>query len=75
MTGPSDHDRAIAARSRSVAVVIVGTALAWMAMQFAGARFGVPTRWMLLVDLSALGALAWAMIVAVGIWRARRDEE
>lgn len=75
MTGPSDLDKAISARSRQVAVVIVATVLVWMGMQFAGARLDIPTRWMVLADLCALAALAWAMIVAVGIWRARRDKE
>ena len=64
-----------AARSRLVGGVIVGTALVWMTAQFAGARLGVPVRWMVLIDLAALAAMVWAMIVAVGLWRARRDKE
>lgn len=75
MTGPSDHDLAIARRSRMVALVIVGTTLLWAAAQFAGARLDVAVRWMVLVDLMALAALTWAMIVAVGIWKMRRDKE
>ncbi|MCK0168978.1 DUF5337 domain-containing protein [Jannaschia sp. S6380] len=75
MTRPPDHEMAIARRSRMVAMVIVGTALLWMVAQFAGANLGVPVRWMVLIDLIALAALAWAMIVAVGIWKMRRDKE
>ncbi len=74
MASAPDHSKA-AARSRVVGGVIVGTALIWMVAQFGGARLGVPVRWMVLIDLAALAAMVWAMIVAVGLWRARRDKE
>ena len=74
MASAPDHSKA-AARSRVVGGVIVGTALIWMVAQFAGARLGIPVRWMVLIDLAALAAMVWAMIVAVGLWRARRDKE
>ncbi|WP_299814218.1 DUF5337 domain-containing protein [uncultured Jannaschia sp.] len=75
MPAAPDHSNTIAARSRQVGAVIVITALIWMAAQFAGARLGVPVRWMVLIDLAALAAMVWAMIVAAGLWRARRDKE
>ncbi|WP_299836605.1 DUF5337 domain-containing protein [uncultured Jannaschia sp.] len=74
MASAPDHRKAVA-RSRVVGGVIVGTALIWMVAQFAGARLGIPVRWMVLIDLAALAAMVWAMIVAVGLWRARRDKE
>lgn len=75
MTGPSDHDQAIAARSRRVGAVIVATTLGWLALQLAGARMGIPVRLMGLADLIALGILAWAIYVALQMWRTRRDRE
>lgn len=75
MTGPSEHDQAMAARSRRVGVVIAVTVVAWLVLQYAGVRLGIPVRLMGLADLVALAILAWAMFVAVGMWRARRDRE
>jgi len=35
---------------------------------------GLPGRYALLIDFAAIGALLWALIVTLRIWRARRDE-
>ena len=75
MGTPSDHDRAMAARSRKVGAVILATVLVWLALQWAGAWAGIPVRLMGLADLVALAILGWAMVAAFGMWRARRDRE
>ncbi len=75
MAGPTEPDRARAARSRLVGATIAGTVLGWLALQFVGARLGLSTRLMGLADLIVLGVLAWAIFMAAGMWRARRDRE
>lgn len=56
-----------------VAIVLSVTMLAWLALQWLGGHFGWATRWVFLFDLAALAAFVWAMIVTVGLWRARKD--
>jgi hypothetical protein len=74
MTGPTQRDRMVQARSRTVGAVILATIGLWVLVQYLGARYGIPARWMVLADLAALGALAWAVIVAVRTLRERNRE-
>ncbi|MEM9795126.1 MAG: DUF5337 family protein [Pseudomonadota bacterium] len=75
MTGPSQHDMAIARRQRRIGMVILGTFVTWALAQFVGARLGLPLRWIALVDLAALAALGWALVLTYGVWRMRREKE
>lgn len=75
MTGPSARDILIAKRQRLVATVIIVAVLLWVGAQALGALFNLPVRWVVLMDLAALAALAWALIVLVGVWRLRREKE
>ncbi len=59
--------------ARNVAVVLCVTMVAWLALQWIGGQLGWATRWVFLFDLAALAAFVWAMIVTVGLWRARKD--
>ena len=70
MSDPSD----IARRQRRIGSVILGTMLLWVAVLFLAGLLDLPPRWVALADLAALAALAWAVIMAVGLWRARRRE-
>jgi hypothetical protein len=74
-TGPSPRDRAIATRQRNVALTILGTFAVWLPLQWAGAAFDLPARWLALADLIALAALAWALIMLLRVRRMRREEE
>ncbi len=56
-----------------LALVIAGTGLAWVLANMLGAHFGWSNRVRALFDLLALGGFAWAIIVAIGIWRKRQD--
>lgn len=56
---------------RRLALVIAGTGLIWVLANMLGAHFGWSNRVRALFDLIALGAFAYAIIVAIGIWRAR----
>ncbi len=75
MTGPSARDMLIAKRQRTASIVIIGTFAIWVIVQALGAYLGLPVRWVALVDLVALAALAWALIIVVGVWRMRREKE
>lgn len=65
-------DGGIAAQTRLVAVVIAATMILWQAGQWAGGHYGWDTRYAFLLDLAALGAFVWALVVTYRIWRMRR---
>ncbi|PSL21858.1 DUF5337 domain-containing protein [Shimia abyssi] len=64
-----------AKRGRTVALVIAGTMLIWMAAQFLGKQAGLPGRYALLFDFAAMAALIWALVNIYQIWRARQKDE
>ena len=57
-----------------LALVIAGTGLAWVLANMLGAHFGWSARTRALFDLIALAGFAWAIVVAIGIWRQRQDK-
>lgn len=59
-------------RTRAVAFVIAGTMILWMGAQALGGWLGWETRFVFLVDLAALAAFVWALVVTYQIWRGRR---
>ncbi len=61
-----------ARKGRIVALVIAGTMLIWMAIQFVGKAAGLPGRYALLFDFAAIAALIWALVNIFQIWRARQ---
>ena len=73
MTKRDEVEMRRARTARTVAVVLCATMVLWIALQWLGGRFGWPERWVFLFDLAALAAFLWAMIVTVGLWRARKD--
>ena len=73
MTNQTDRD--IARKGRMVALVIVGTMILWMALQWIGSMLAWPARYVFLMDFAAIGALIWALVVAYQIWRARQDNQ
>jgi hypothetical protein len=64
-----DKDRAVMRQGRIAALVVAGAGTIWVLAQ----GMGLTTRWALLVDFAALGAFLWALLVAIQIWRARRN--
>ena len=58
--------------ARLAAIVIVVAMLAWMGVSFVGGKLGLPQRFAFLADLIAIAAFAFALIVLVRVWRARR---
>ena len=56
------------------ALVIAIAMTLWILAQWLGPKIGIEGRYAFLVDFAALAAFAWAFIVTIGVWRARRDE-
>ena len=67
-----DEELALARQGRYAALVIAGAALLWLAAQALAPAVGLTTRYALLIDLFALAAFVWALIVTYRIWRRRR---
>jgi len=56
---------------RLVAIVIAVAMLGWLAIQAIGREFDWAAEWAFLVDLAAIGAFVWSLIVTWRIWRRR----
>ncbi|MEM5475960.1 DUF5337 domain-containing protein [Pacificibacter sp. AS14] len=67
-----DKDALQAKKARVVSLVIAGTMVLWIGAQWIGSKVGISTRYALLLDLLALAAFVWALIVVYQIWRARQ---
>ncbi|MGI9389774.1 MAG: DUF5337 domain-containing protein [Boseongicola sp.] len=67
------NQKVLARQARLVSLVIVGTMVLWLALQWLGGRLGLPERYVFLLDLFALAGFLWALIVTLQIWRKRRD--
>ncbi|MBY6090142.1 DUF5337 domain-containing protein [Maritimibacter alkaliphilus] len=67
------QEAALARKGRVVSIVIAVTMLLWIAAQWLGPALGLPGRYAFLFDFAAIAALIWAIVVAMQIWRARRD--
>lgn len=70
-----DRDSAQARRGRVIAMVIAGTAIVWVLAQAIGRSQGWNVRTFAFFDLAALGGFAMALIMAFGLWRARRNNK
>ncbi len=57
-----------------VALVIAGAMVFWIAGQFLREQLGVPLRFAFLIDLMAIAAFVWALVVILQIWRARQGD-
>ncbi|MDX5357257.1 MAG: DUF5337 domain-containing protein [Rhodobacterales bacterium] len=68
-TGPD----AFARRMRVVGTVIALTTVLWLLLGEIGRQYHWDGRYALLIDLAALAAYVWALIVAWQLWRKRRD--
>jgi hypothetical protein len=69
-----DHDMKMARQARLVAVVFVVTIVVWFVAQLIGAQIGLEARYAILLDLAALAAFIWGLVVTYQIWRKRRAE-
>ncbi len=59
----------LAGQGRLVAMVIAAAAVLWMAGTWLVEQQGWDPSYLLLLDLAAIAAFVWALIVTWGIWR------
>lgn len=62
----------LAGQGRLVAVVIAAAAVLWIAGTWLVERQGWDPSYLLLLDLAAIAAFVWALIVTWGLWRRQR---
>ena len=74
-SGPDRREDGLRAQARLAAIVILVAMVAWMGGSMLGGALGVPVRFAFLLDLACLGALTWALVVLLRVWRARRELE
>ena len=67
-----DQDLQNARQSRLVGVVLAGTMVLWVGVQWLGGVMGWQTRFAFLADLAALAGFTWALLVTYRIWRRRQ---
>jgi hypothetical protein len=70
---PTQQDHIQAQKGRTVSIVIAGSMLIWLGMQWAAVELHISSRYMLLLDLAVMAVMAWSLVVTFQIWRTRRD--
>ena len=73
MSDPADLVPSRLRRQRRIGAAMLAAFVVWGVVQFAGARLGMATRWVALVDLATLAVLGWAVVAALGLWRSRKE--
>lgn len=74
----TEQDKMIAAKGRTVGLVIAGTIVLWLGAQALGRMMDWPPRFVFLFDFAALAALLWSIVLIFQMWRARqaaRDDQ
>ncbi len=56
-----------------MALLIAGTGLIWLLVNLVGSEYGWSGRVLAFFDLAALAAFGAAIVMAIGLWRARKD--
>lgn len=72
--GSDNQDEAARQQGRRLALLIAGTALAYIGVQAVGVSLSWSTRTMGFFDLAALAVFGWALVSAFLIWRSRRND-
>ena len=70
-----DREQVIAKQGRLVGLVIAVAMCLWIAAQWIGPEFGWSGRYAILIDLLALAAFFWALVVTFQIWRQRHSDK
>ena len=66
-----DHEAAERAQMRLISKVLVIGTLAWLLLQWLGPQLGLAGEYAFLIDLAAMAAFIWALVMAVQLWRRR----
>ena len=64
-----------AQKGRTVSLVIAGSILLWLGMQWVAVELNISSRYMLLLDLAVMAAMVWSLLVTFQIWRTRQDAD
>ena len=72
---PPQHDHIQTKKGRNASLVIAGSMLVWLGMQWAAVELNISSRYMLLLDLAVMAAMVWSLLVTFQIWRTRRDSD
>lgn len=67
------EDIALSRQARLAGAVTAGAMLVWLALQWIGPWMGWDGRYALLFDFAAIAAFVWSLVVALRIWRRRRE--
>jgi len=62
-------------KGRQAALVIAGTAVAWVLAILIGGQAGLGQRWLALFDMLALAGFLYALWMIFQIWRARQSNQ
>ena len=60
-------------QSRLTALVIAGSTICWLSIQWIGSAIGIPGHYAILADLATLAAFFWALVNCFFLWRQRQD--
>ncbi|KPQ17140.1 MAG: hypothetical protein HLUCCO18_05885 [Rhodobacteraceae bacterium HLUCCO18] len=69
---PTAEELRLTRQVRLAAIVMSVTMVVWVAGQYIGGQLGLDPRYALLLDLAAIAALVWSLVVTYWVWRARR---
>ena len=72
---PTQDGSIQAKKGRTVSLVIAGSILLWLGMQWVAVELNISSRYMLLLDLVVMAAMVWSLLVTFQIWRTRRDAD
>ena len=73
--GHDTEDQRLEKQGRLAAIVIAGAMIFWIVAQWIGSRLEIDIWFQVLIDLIALAAFAWAMVVTFQIWRKRQNNK
>lgn len=71
MTNKADQ-LALVKQARLAAIVIAVTGVFWLLAVSFGGQLGLPVRYVFLIDLAALAAFFFALVLLFRVWRARQ---
>lgn len=68
----TERDRRLVRQIRLAAIVMAATVVLWVGGQYIGGELGLPVRYAFLMDLAAIAALVWALVVTYWVRQERR---
>jgi hypothetical protein len=66
------RDQSQSKKGKMAGLVIAGSMLLWLGLQWVAVELEISGRIMLLIDLFVMAAMLWSLIITFQIWRTRR---